>query len=202
MCIRDSITVEVIHVGYVWYEENCITIKIEFITISTTKMADNNESSNIENTATESLVLNEPQANSTPIINNKVSLEDLFQLMKIQNGQLNNKLNQFDDKLNQFDEQFNDIKKEIKKQSCNFDERINEIEIQCDSIQKQTENSNEQFNNKISQLDDKIKQINETVQNQIEIQCEKIENKCLTTLNKQIESKTNFETNKKNRNEN
>ena len=99
-----------------------MTIKTEFITISTTKMADNNESINVENTATESLVLNEPQANSTSIINDKVSLEDLFQLMKIQNGQLNNKLNQFD-------EQFNDIKKEIKKQSCNFDERINEIEI-------------------------------------------------------------------------
>ena len=63
-------------------------------------MADN-ESISINNTATESLLLNEPQANSTPITSNKVSLEDLFQLMKLQNNELN-------DKLNQFDEQFND----------------------------------------------------------------------------------------------
>ena len=74
-------------------------------------MANNNESMSIEN---------EPQANPMPIISNKVSLEDLFQLMKIQNGELNNKLNQFDDK-------FDDIKKEIKKQSCHYDKRLSEI---------------------------------------------------------------------------
>ena len=84
-----------------------MTIKTEFSTISITKMADNNESINIENTATESLVLNEPQANSTPVINNK--------------------LNQFDDRLNQFDDKFNDIKKEIKNQICHYDKRLSEI---------------------------------------------------------------------------
>ena len=54
-------------------------------------MADNNENSNVENTDTESL-------KSTPIMN-RVSLEDLFQLMQMQNGQLNSKLNQFDEQL-------------------------------------------------------------------------------------------------------
>ena len=91
------------------------------------KMADN-ENISINNTATEYLLLNEPQAKSTPIINNKVSLEDLFQLMEVQNNELN-------DKLNQFDEQFNDIKKEIKKQSCNFNKRINEIETRLDELE-------------------------------------------------------------------
>ena len=106
-------------------------------------MADN-ESISINNTATESLLLNEPQANSTPIINNKVSLEDLFQLMKIQNNELkeqsikfNIKLDNFNDKLNQFDEQFNDIKKEIKKQSCNFDKRLNEVHVRLEKIESQ-----------------------------------------------------------------
>ena len=89
-------------------------------------MADN-ESINMNNTATESM-LSETEANSTPIISNKVSLEDLFQLMKIQNNELN-------DKLNQFDEQFNDIKKEIKKQNYHIDKRINEIHARLDEIE-------------------------------------------------------------------
>ena len=53
------------------------------IIIIISKMANNNKSISINNTATESLLLNEPQANSTPITSNKVSLEDLFQLMKV-----------------------------------------------------------------------------------------------------------------------
>ena len=151
------------------------------------KMADN-ENTSIDNTATESLLLNEQQANSTPIINSKVSLEDLFLLMKTQNNELREQSIKFDVK-------FDEVKKEIQRQNVNVDKRINEIEIQCDSIQKQTEN-NEQCHNKISKLDDKIKQINEIVQNQIETQYEKIENRCLTTVNEQIKSRTNYEINK------
>ena len=105
------------------------------------KMADN-ENISINNTATESLLLSEPEANSTPIMNNKVSLEDLFQLMKIQNNELreqsikfDTKLDNFNHKINQFDEQFNDIKKEIKNQSCNSDKRLNEIHERLDKIE-------------------------------------------------------------------
>ena len=47
------------------------------------------------NTATESM-LSEPEAISTPIISNKVSLEDLFQLMKIQNNELREQSIKFD----------------------------------------------------------------------------------------------------------
>ena len=72
--------------------------------------------------------------------------------MKIQNGQLNNKLNQFDDKLNQFDdklnqfdEQFNDIKKEIKKQGCNLDKRLNEIGTTLDKIELENEKEINKF---------------------------------------------------------
>ena len=60
-------------------------------------MANNNESINIENT--ESLLLNEPHANSTPIMNGRVSLEDLFLLMKIQNNELKEQSITFDVKL-------------------------------------------------------------------------------------------------------
>ena len=48
--------------------------------------------------------------------------------MKVQNNELN-------DKLNHFDEHFNDIKKEIKKQSCNSDKRLNEIHTWLDEIE-------------------------------------------------------------------
>ena len=86
-------------------------------------MANNNESINIENTATESLLLNEPQANSTPIINSKVSLEDLFLLMKIQNKELKEQSIKLDVK-------FDELKNEIKKRNFNVDKRINEIELE------------------------------------------------------------------------
>ena len=50
-------------------------------------MAENNDSIEINNTATESILLNGISANSTPrAIENKISLEDLFILIKTQNS--------------------------------------------------------------------------------------------------------------------
>ena len=47
-------------------------------------MAENNESIEMNNTETESMILNEISANSTPMaISNKVSLEELFQLIDV-----------------------------------------------------------------------------------------------------------------------
>ena len=88
----------------------------------------NNESINMNNTATESILMSEPEANWTPIVNNKVSLEDLFQLMKIQNNELREQSIKFDVK-------FNEVKKEIQRQNVNVDKRINEIHARLDEIE-------------------------------------------------------------------
>ena len=79
-------------------------------------MAENNESVETNNTDTESIILNEISANSTPrAIDNKVSLEDLFQLIKTQNNQLREQIDEkfvqqnikFHDKFNQLNSTFN-----------------------------------------------------------------------------------------------
>ena len=70
-------------------------------------MAENNESVEMNNTDTESIILNEINANSTPrAIDNKVSLEDLFILITTQNNQFQLLREQIDEK---FDEKFNQI---------------------------------------------------------------------------------------------
>ena len=51
-------------------------------------MAENNESVDLNDTATESVIMNGIVANSTPV-GSKVSLDDLFQLMKSQSHELN-----------------------------------------------------------------------------------------------------------------
>ena len=129
-------------------------------------MADNNESSNIENTATESLMLNEPQANSTPIVNNRMEENDIIKMMKLlfneQSIKFDTKLDNFNEKLNQFDVQFSDIKKEIKKQGCNLDKRLSEIGTKLDKIESENEKIINKFelnkDNKVSSSgnDDKI----------------------------------------------
>ena len=50
----------------------------------------------MNNMATESIIMSEAEANSTPVVNNKVSLEELFQLMKIQNNELREQNIKFD----------------------------------------------------------------------------------------------------------
>ena len=83
-----------------------------------------NESMNLNDTGTESVIMNGVTANSTPV-GNKVSLDDMFQLMKSQSHELNVK----------FDEKFNEMKNEIQRQNCHIDKRINEILARLDEIE-------------------------------------------------------------------
>ena len=58
-------------------------------------MAENNDSIEINNTATESILLDGISANSTPrAIENKISLEDLFILIKTQNSVLKEQIDE------------------------------------------------------------------------------------------------------------
>ena len=82
-------------------------------------MADNNESVNLNDTETESMIVSGVNAKSTPIIS-KVSLDDLFQLMKVQSNELNAK---FDEQNIKFDE----VKNEIKRQTGYFDKQYDEV---------------------------------------------------------------------------
>ena len=108
-------------------------------------MADN-ESINVDNTNTESLMLSAPQANSTPIVNNRMEENDIIKMMKLlfneQSVNFDTKLDNFNEKLNQFDEQFNDIKKEIKNQSCHYDQKLREIKTRLD---EKIESENKKF---------------------------------------------------------
>ena len=56
-------------------------------------MADNNESANLNETETESMIMMGVNAKST-LTSSKVSLDDLFQLMKIQSNELNERFNE------------------------------------------------------------------------------------------------------------
>ena len=105
-------------------------------------MAENNNSLEMENTATESILLG-INANSTPkTIENKISLEDLFTLISDKFEQQNLK---FEDKFNQMNSTFNvkldSFENELKKQNKlknvklnqleeKLDKRINEIELE------------------------------------------------------------------------
>ena len=63
-----------------------------------------NESVNLNDTGRESVIMSGVTANSTPT-SSKVSLDDLFQLMKIQSSELDAKFNKFDKKFNELKEQ-------------------------------------------------------------------------------------------------
>ena len=96
-------------------------------------MADNDESVSLTDTETESMIMSGVNAKSTPTIS-KVSLDDLFQLMKAQNNNLNAK---FDEQSVKFNEKFDEVKNEIKRQNFNFDKQINEINARYENIQEQ-----------------------------------------------------------------
>ena len=121
-------------------------------------MADN-ESINVENTNTESLMLSAPQANSTPIVNNRMEENNIIKMMKLlfneQSVKFDTKLDNFNEKLNQFDVQFSDIKKEIKKQGCNLDKRLSEIKTRLDE-KIESENKKLELNKFEWNKDDKV----------------------------------------------
>ena len=99
-------------------------------------MAENNNSVEMNSTDTESILLDRISANSTPrAVENKISLEDLFTLIKTQNrvlkeidekfdsleNELKKQNNVRDVKLNQLDEKLKKVENEIQKQNCNID---------------------------------------------------------------------------------
>ena len=172
-------------------------------------MAENNNSMEMENTETESILL-ERHISSTPkVVENKISLENIFTLISDKfnqmNGTLNAKLDSFESelkkqntlqnvKLNQVEEKFEEFENEMYKQNVEVNNKISKIETQYNNVKRQTEIVNEQVQTKISNLDDKVKQINETVQNQIEIQSREVENKYVEIV-EQLEIKTKNEVN-------
>ena len=94
-------------------------------------MAERNNSMEVNNTDTESILLDKISANSTPrAVENKISLEDLFILIKTQNSVLK-----------EIDEKFDSLENELKKQNNvrniklnqleeKLDKRINEIQLE------------------------------------------------------------------------
>ena len=110
----------------------------------------NNESVNMNDTATESIIMSEAAANSTPVVNSKVSLEDVFQLMKMQSNELN-------ERFKELKEQNSDLKsdiKEIRRQNCNLDKRINDIHARLDEIE--LENKSREIDKLNINKDDKV----------------------------------------------
>ena len=120
----------------------------------------NNSMLCVNNTDTESILLDKISANSTPrAVENKISLEDLFALIKTQNSVLKEIDEKFDSlenelkkqnnvrdvKLNQLDEKLKKVENEIHKQNSNVNEKINIIETQCNDIKKHTEIVDEQI---------------------------------------------------------
>ena len=105
-------------------------------------MEERNNSMEINNTDTESILLDKISANSTPrAIENKISLEDLFILIKTQNSVLKEIDEKFDSlenelkkqnnlqnvKLDQLEEKLEKSKNEIQRQNCNID-KVDKLE--------------------------------------------------------------------------
>ena len=127
-------------------------------------MADNNESVSLNDTETESMIMSGVNAKSIPTIN-KVSLDDLFQLMKVQSNELNAKFDaqnvKFDEKFNKLDEKFNaqsakfdEVKNEIKKQNCNYEKQMKEMHARFDKTkEKIVALVNEKFDRQKNKVD-------------------------------------------------
>ena len=109
---------------------------IECVAVSYTHL-DVYKRQEINNTATESILLNGISANSTPrAIENKISLEDLFILIKTQNSVLRE----------QIDEKF-------EQQNIKFDEKFEQQNIKFDG---KFEQQNLKFDDKFNQMNSKF----------------------------------------------
>ena len=86
-------------------------------------MAENNNSVEMNSTGTESILLDKISANSTPrAVENKISLEDLFTLIKTQNRVLK-----------EIDEKFDSLENELKKQNNVQDVKLNQVDENYES---------------------------------------------------------------------